>query len=309
MLGMHGTAYANHAVHNCDLLIAVGARFDDRVTGKLAAFAKKAKVIHIDIDPAEINKTVSVDAAVIGDCKEILTRLTARVDKREESDWNRQIMQWRNEFALECPMDESSLSPQCVINKLSELTNGEAIVVTDVGQHQMFSALFYKVTKPRRWLSSGGLGTMGYGFPAAIGAQVAKPDSIVIDIDGDSSFSMILQELATAVQYQLPIKVCILNNGYMGMVRQWQQLFYNRRYSKSALISPDFAAVANAFGAVGIKVENKADVPAVIERMLAEKKPCIVDFHVEREENVWPMVPAGKSLHEMDGLDILERLA
>ena len=229
MLGMHGTAYANHAVHECDLLIAIGARFDDRVTGKLAAFARKAKVIHVDIDPAEIDKTVPVDVAVIGDCKEVLAKLAEKVKPRAETDWNKQIMQWRSEFALQCPVDGDTVLPQCVIAKLSDFANGEAIIVTDVGQNQMFSALFCKITKPRRFLSSGGLGTMGYGFPAAIGAQVGCPDLPVFAICGDGGFQMTLQELAPAVEHKLPIKIILINNGYLGMVRQWQELFWNKR--------------------------------------------------------------------------------
>ena len=301
MLGMHGTAYANHAVHNCDLLIAVGARFDDRVTGKLAAFAKKARVIHIDIDPAEINKTVSVDTAVIGDCREVLKRLVAGVDKREESSWNRQIMQWRNEFALECPMDESSLSPQCVIHKLSEMTKGEAIVVTDVGQHQMFSALFYKVTKPRRWLSSGGLGTMGYGFPAAIGAQVGCPDLPVFAIVGDGGFQMTLQELAPAVEHKLPVKIVLMNNRFLGMVRQWQELFWNRRYSGVDIShQPDFVKLAEAYGAVGLRVEKMSEVDDAFKKSMdVNDRPTIIDFRIDPEENVFPMIPAGQSIEEM----------
>ena len=201
------------------------------------------------------------------------------------------------------------IKPQYVIEELSKQTKGEAIISTGVGQNQMWSAQFYQFSKPRQFLSSGGLGTMGYGLPAAIGAQIAKPDATVIDIDGDNSFNMTMTELATAVQYELPIKVCILNNGYMGMVRQWQELFYNKRYSEVSLSNPDYATVAQALGAVGICVEKKAAVPKAIKKMLAAKEPCVVDFKVEPEENVWPMVPAGKSIDEMDGLDILESMA
>jgi len=301
MLGMHGTAYANHAVHECDLLIAVGARFDDRVTGKLAAFARKAKVIHIDIDPAEIEKMVSVDVAIIGDCKEVLAKLVEKVKPRGETDWNRQIMQWKSEYALQCPVDGDTVLPQCVIAKLSEFTKGEAIIVTDVGQNQMFSALFYKVRKPRRWLSSGGLGTMGYGFPAAIGAQVGCPDMPVFVICGDGGFQMTLQELAPAVEHKLPIKIVLLNNGYLGMVRQWQELFWNKRYSGVDISAqPDFVMLAEAYGAVGMRVTKADEIDdAFAKAMEVNDRPTLIDFHVSPEENVFPMIPAGQSIEEM----------
>ncbi len=301
MLGMHGTAYANHAVHECDLLIAIGARFDDRVTGKLASFASKAKVIHIDIDPAEIDKTVSVDVAVIGDCKEILAKLVDKIKPRVETDWNKQIMQWKSEYALQCPIGGEAVLPQCVIAKLSEYTNGEAIVVTDVGQNQMFSALFYKVTKPRRWLSSGGLGTMGYGFPAAIGAQVGCPDLPVFAICGDGGFQMTLQELAPAVEHKLPIKIILLNNGYLGMVRQWQELFWNGRYSGVDISAqPDFKMLAEAYGAVGLRVTQADEIDGVFAKaMEINDRPTLIDFRVSPEENVFPMIPAGQSIEEM----------
>ena len=301
MLGMHGTAYANHAVHNCDLLIAVGARFDDRVTGKLAAFAQKAKVIHIDIDPAELGKTVHVDVGLVGDCKAVLKRLLKKVGSREETDWNKQIMQWRNEFALQCPADEENLLPQCVIGRLWEKTRGDAIIVTDVGQNQMWTALFYKVTKPRRFLSSGGLGTMGYGFPAAIGAKVGNPDVPVFAICGDGGFQMTIQELAPAVEHNLPVKVILMNNGYLGMVRQWQELFWNRRYSGVDIsVQPDFKALAEAYGAVGLRVEKMSELdPALEKAMQIDDGPVIVDCRISREENVYPMIPAGQSIEEM----------
>ena len=301
MLGMHGTAYANHAVDKCDLLIAVGARFDDRVTGKLAAFAKTAKVIHIDVDPAEIAKTVPVDLSIVGDCKEVLARLVKAVPKRDETDWNRQIMQWRNEFALQCPVDGEKVTPQCVIAKLSEITGGDAIVVTDVGQHQMFTALFYKVTKPRHFLSSGGLGTMGYGFPAAIGAQVGCPDTPVFAICGDGGFQMTLQELAPAVEHKLPVKIILLNNGYLGMVRQWQELFWNGRYSGVDIsVQPDFVKLAEAYGCVGLRVTKMSEVEGAIRKsMEVTDRPTLIDFVTTREENVFPMIPAGQSIEEM----------
>lgn len=301
MLGMHGTAYANHAVHNCDLLIAVGARFDDRVTGKLAAFAKKAKVIHIDIDPAEIGKTVPVDVAIVGDCKEILKRLTKKVKARTETDWNKQIMQWRNEFPLVCPVEEERLLPQCAISKICELAGPEAIAVTDVGQHQMFAALHYRVAKPRHWLSSGGLGTMGYGFPASIGAQIGCPDKTVVAICGDGGFQMTLQELAPAVEHKLPIKICLMNNKYLGMVRQWQELFWNNRYSGVDIsVQPDFVKLAEAYGCAGFKIEKMSQIESAwAKAMEVTDRPTILEFDISREENVFPMIPSGQSIEEM----------
>jgi acetolactate synthase-1/2/3 large subunit len=309
MLGMHGTAYANFAVQECDLLIAIGARFDDRVTGKVKTFAPHAKIIHIDIDPASISKNVHVDIPVVGDAKLILTDILEALEYKPRTEWFKKIADWKAKYPMRFDNNSPAIKPQYVISELSRQTKSNAIIVTGVGQHQMWTSQFYRFTRPRQLVSSGGLGTMGFGLPAAIGAQVAKPDELVVCIDGDSSFSMTLQELATAVQYQLPIKVCIMNNGYMGMVRQWQELFYGKRYSKSFLSNPNFADVARAFGATGITVEKKTDVLPAIEKMLAEKKACVVDFRIEREENVWPMVPAGKSLNEMSGLDILESLA
>jgi len=309
MLGMHGSAYANYAVQQCDLLIAVGARFDDRVTGKLATFAPNAKIIHIDIDPSSISKNVRVDIPVVGDAKEILGELIKEVEFHERKKWFNKISEWKKKYPFRYDNTSSRIKPQYVIEEVCHQTENSAIITTGVGQNQMWAAQFYKFTRPRQLISSGGLGTMGYGLPAAIGAQVAKPDATVIDIDGDHSFNMTMTELATAVEHNLPIKVCILNNGYMGMVRQWQELFYNKRYSKTYLANPDYAAVARAMGAVGETVDKKADVPKIIKSMLKEKKPCVVDFRVEREENVWPMVPAGKSIDEMSGLDILESMA
>jgi len=309
MLGMHGTAYANYAVQEADLLIAIGARFDDRVTGKLKTFAEHARIIHIDIDPASISKNVHVDIPVVGDAGEILTELLEVVEYRDRKDWFERIAYWKDKYPLRYDNNSSELKPQYVIEQLYLQTEGNATIVTGVGQHQMWSTQFYRYNRPRQFISSGGLGTMGYGLPAAIGVQVALPGQTVIDIDGDSSFNMTLTELSTAVQYKLPVKVCIINNGYMGMVRQWQELFYNKRYSYSSLENPDFAGLARAFGAVGITVEKKQQVRPAIEKMLAETGPCVVDFKVDREENVWPMVAAGKGLHEMDGLDIFESMA
>jgi acetolactate synthase-1/2/3 large subunit len=309
MLGMHGSAYANYAVQECDLLIAIGARFDDRVTGKVATFAPHAKVIHIDIDPSSISKNVQVDIPVVGDARHILTELINEVEYRERGPWFAKIAEWKKKHPFRYDKRAKTIKPQYVIEEICRQTKNDAVVTTGVGQNQMWTAQFYKFIRPRQLISSGGLGTMGFGLPAAVGAQIARPDDTVIDIDGDHSFNMTMTELATAVQYELPIKVCILNNGYMGMVRQWQELFYNRRYSCSFLKNPNYADVARALGAVGITVDKKEDVPKAITQMLAEKQPCVVDFHVEREENVWPMVPAGKSLSDMDGLTILESMA
>ncbi len=308
MLGMHGSAYANYAVQECDLLIAVGARFDDRVTGKVKTFAPNAKIIHIDIDPASISKNVHVDIPVVGDAKVILGALVREVEFVERKQWFKKIAEWKKKFPFSYDKNSSTIKPQYVVEELCRQTDGKAIITTGVGQNQMWVAQFYQFSRPRQLISSGGLGTMGFGLPAAIGAQVAVPDATVVDVDGDHSFNMTMTELATAVQYKLPIKVCILNNGYMGMVRQWQELFYGKRYSKSYLSNPEYAAVAEALGAVGITVDKKADVPKAIKKMLGQKRPCVVDFKVEREENVWPMVPAGKSIDEMSGLDIIERL-
>lgn len=300
MLGMHGTAYANYAVAHCDLLIAIGARFDDRVTGKLDAFAKNAKVIHIDVDPAEIGKTVHVDIPIVGDCKAVLDQLLEHVQPKPESEWNEQISKWRNEFPLKYGNGDL-LYPQYVIEQIWDATNGEAIIATGVGQHQMFAAQFFKCKYPRQFLSSGGLGTMGYGLPAGLGAQVGCPDSTVFVIDGDGSVQMNIQELMTAVAYKIPIKIAILNNQYLGMVRQWQELFWKGRYSETDMsLQPDFVKLAEAYGAVGLRATKKSQVAEIIKESLEYKdRPVILDFHTEREENVFPMIPAGQSIEEM----------
>ena len=230
------------------------------------------------------------------------------MNTKREKNGKKKIAEWKEKFAFRYDQKSTTIKPQLVIDEICRQTKNGAIVTTGVGQNQMWAAQFYKFIKPRQFISSGGLGTMGFGLPAAIGAQIAKPGTTVVDIDGDHSFNMTMTELSTAVEHKLPIKVCILNNGYMGMVRQWQELFYGKRYSKSYLSNPDYATVARALGAVGITVDKKADVPKAVKQMLAEKMPCVVDFRIESEENVWPMVPAGKSIDEMSGLDILERL-
>ncbi|HOM70808.1 MAG TPA: biosynthetic-type acetolactate synthase large subunit [Armatimonadota bacterium] len=300
MLGMHGTAYANYAVAHCDLLVAIGARFDDRVTGKLDAFAKKAKVIHIDVDPAEVGKTVHVDIPIVGDCKKILIELLKHIRPREESTWNKQVMQWKTEYPLKYTND-GELYPQFVIEEIWDVSKGDAVVVVDVGQHQMWAAQYYKCTFPKQFITSGGLGTMGFSLPAAIGAQVARPDKAVFNIVGDGGIQMTIQELMPAVVHKLPIKIVIMNNQYLGMVRQWQELFWNKRYSSVDLTAqPDFIKLADAYGAVGMKIEKPEDVrPALLKAMEIDDRPTVMDFRIAREENVFPMIPAGQSIEEM----------
>jgi acetolactate synthase-1/2/3 large subunit len=302
MLGMHGTAYANFAVCETDLLIAVGARFDDRVTGKLESFAPNATVIHIDIDPAEIGKNVAVQIPIVGDIKSVMEMLLERVKERKNPQWIERINQWKREYPLQ--YEATGLKPQRVIEELHRLTDGEAIICTEVGQHQMWTAQFYPFTRPRSLITSGGLGTMGFGFPAAIGAQVGNPDRLVIDIAGDGSFQMNIQELGTVVANQIPVKVIILNNFYLGMVRQWQEFFFNKRYSGTVMESnPDFVKIAEAYGAVGFRIDRAEDLTQVLRQALATPGPVVVDCHVEREENVLPMVPAGCPIDEMIGVN------
>ena len=306
MLGMHGAAYTNYAVQESDLLISIGARFDDRVTGKLEAFAPKAKVIHVDIDAANISKTVPADIPIVGDAKMVLAALTECVEHRDRTAWFARIAELKSHHKIAYDHKATTVKPQYVVEELSRRTTDTTVITTGVGQHQMFTAQFYQFSRPRQLITSGGLGTMGFGLPAAIGTQIARPDATVIDIDGDHSFNMTMAELSTAVQHELPIKVCIFNNGYMGMIRQWQELFYAKRYFYSHLENPDYAAYAKAVGAAGITVQTKDQVGPAIEQMLAEEKPCVVDFHVDPSEGVWPMVPSGKSLSEMEGLQILQ---
>ncbi len=310
MLGMHGTYYANMAVANADLLIAVGARFDDRVTGKLEAFAPHAKIIHIDIDPASIQKNVIVDVPIVADCKRALSQLLKIIEKHgkpEEfwkekiKDWWEQINIWKKRYPLRYKEDPNWIKPQYVIEKIYEFTKGEAIITTEVGQNQMWTAQFYKFKHPRSFITSGGLGTMGFGFPAAIGAQIGNPDKLVINIAGDGSIQMNIQELATAVEQKLPIKIIILNNGYLGMVRQWQELFYNRRYSfvKFPLI-PDFVKLAEAYGAKGFRISTPSEVEPALKKIFSiNDTPVILDVRISPEEGVFPMVPAGRSTTEM----------
>lgn len=300
MLGMHGTAYANHSIMESDLIIAVGARFDDRVTGRLDAFAPNAKVIHIDIDPASVSKNVEVDIPIVGDAKNILIEMNKIVKKPDTEEWLKQVHEWKRHHPLHYHDGGGKIKPQYVIEQIYEVTKGDAVICTEVGQNQMWSAQFYKYDKPRSFISSGGLGTMGYGFPAAIGAKMGCPEKLVFDIAGDGSIQMNIQELATAVEYHVPVKVAILNNGYLGMVRQWQQLFYKKRYSYTRLPQvPDFVKLAEAYGAVGIRVKEKNEVRTAIEKAIGIDKPVFIDFIVEEEENVFPMVPAGEAINKM----------
>ena len=301
MLGMHGTYYANYAIQESDLIITVGARFDDRITGKISAFAPNAKIIHIDIDPASISKNVVVDIPVVGDAKQILQELNKIVKKKDIKDWHKKISDWKKKYPLTYKKS-NKLQPQYVVEQINKVTKGEAIIATEVGQNQMWAQHYYTYTKPRTFLSSGGLGTMGYGFPAAIGAQFGMPKKIVFDIAGDGSFQMNIQELATAVKNKVPVKIAILNNGYLGMVRQWQELFYKKRYSATPLTgNPDFVKVAEAYGAKGIRVTKKEEVVPALKKALSIKGPVVLDFQVEEEENVFPMVPSGAALDQMIG--------
>ena len=306
MCGMHGTFSSNMALTNTDLIIGIGARFDDRVTGKVDEFATGAKIVHIDIDPTSISKNIPAHIPIVGDAKDILKKLIGLLKKekknwkKDNQEWLNQVEEWKVTHPLSYKQGKNVIKPQYVIEQIHEVTKGEAIITTEVGQNQMWTAQFYKFKRPRTFLTSGGLGTMGYGFPAAIGAQVAFPDKIVFDIAGDGSIQMNIQELATAVQYRLPVKVAILNNSFLGMVRQWQELFYNKRYSYSCMeCQPDFVKLAEAYGAVGLRVENPDDVKKALKEAIEIPKPVLIDFIVDREENVYPMVPAGKPISEM----------
>ncbi|WP_410507599.1 acetolactate synthase large subunit [Methanosarcina hadiensis] len=303
MLGMHGSKYANYAIQESDLIIAVGARFDDRVTGKLESFAPNARVIHIDVDPAEISKNVKVHTPIVGDAKQILKSLVKYVRCCRSAEWIEKINQWKKEYPLTYRHSQDSIMPQFVIEQISEACK-DAIIVTEVGQHQMWAAQFFKYSKPRTFLTSGGLGTMGYGFPAAMGAKVGRPDKTVINIAGDGSFQMNSQELATVVQNDIPVVNVILNNGYLGMVRQWQELFYDRRYSYTFIKgSVDFVKLAEAYGALGLRAERPSEVRPAIEEAVRSGRPAVVEVIVECEANVYPMVPAGAAINEILDLE------
>lgn len=309
LLGMHGTYYANMAVTDCDLLVAVGARFDDRVTGKIPAFAPHAKIIHVDVDPTSIRKNVRVDLPIVGSVQDVLAKLVAFLEERQESvdgfrktmkPWLAQIAEWKVTHPMSFKESSEFIKPQAVIRKLRELSEPDAIIATDVGQHQMWTAQFFSFTRPRTLLSSGGLGTMGYGLPAAMGAQAAFPGRQVIVVCGDGGFQMNLQEMATLVQNRLPVKICVMNNNYLGMVRQWQELFFDKRYSNTVLELPiDFVKLAEAFGATGFTASRPEDVEDTIRKGFATPGPVLMEFKIAREEKVLPMVPAGASLNEM----------
>ncbi len=307
MLGMHGTFRANMAVAHSDLLIAIGARFDDRVTGKIADFAPEAKIIHVDIDPTSISKNVLVDIPIVGDCKDALKKLLHLAEEHPITNlesarkpWLDQIEKWRETYPLAYEQGPDVIKPQFVVEKIYELSKGKAIVTTEVGQNQMWTAQYYHFAEPRTLLTSGGLGTMGYGLPAAIGAQAAFPDRLVIDVAGDGSIQMCIQELIVAVENKLPVKVAIINNQYLGMVRQWQQHFYDKRYSETCIsAAPDFVKLAEAYGAVGLRALKPSEVEPVIREAFATPRPVIMDFVVNPEECVYPMVPAGASMTEM----------
>ncbi|KPL09394.1 acetolactate synthase catalytic subunit [candidate division BRC1 bacterium SM23_51] len=322
MLGMHGTQYANFAMHECDCLIAVGTRFDDRVTGKIDEFAPNCRdnIIHIDIDPASISKNILVSVPIVGDCKLVLEKVLEAIKPCKHPEWLAQVAEWKRQ----CPLsykNDGELRPQYVVEKIYEVTRGEAIITTEVGQNQMWAAHYYLYTKPRTFASSGGLGTMGYGFPAALGAQVAHPDKVVVDIAGDGSIQMNIQETATAVMNNLPVIVAILNNGYLGMVRQWQEMFYDHNYSAVDLgrqtdetgtpvdglpdgvpsYVPDFVRLAESYGALGRRVTKKEEVVPALEWAVQVRRPVFLEFLVTREENVFPMIPAGASVRDIIG--------
>ena len=299
MLGMHGTGYANHAIMQADLIIAIGARFDDRVTGRLDVFATNAKIIHIDIDPSSISKNVGVEIPVVGDAKNTLGQLLEELGRTiDTNDWLATIESWKKKYPMRY-QERGKLKPQYVIEQICEATKGEAIIATEVGQNQMWAAQWYQYSHPRTFISSGGLGTMGYGFPAAMGAKVGCPERIVFDVAGDGSIQMNIQELATCVCNKINVKVAILNNGYLGMVRQWQELFYKRRYSHTCLSSPDFVKLAESYGALGIRVTKKDEVRPALDKAIETDNVVFIDFEVEPEENVYPMVPAGEAINNM----------
>ncbi|MDD5281383.1 MAG: biosynthetic-type acetolactate synthase large subunit [Candidatus Omnitrophica bacterium] len=301
MLGMHGTAYANHSIMDADLIIALGARFDDRVTGRLDMFAPNAKVVHIDIDPSSISKNVKVHIPIVGDARQVIVELSGEIKRKPAiGDWLQHVEDLKKKYPM-CYKDKDKILPQYVIQQIDEVTSGEAIICTEVGQNQMWAAQWYNYTKPRTFVSSGGLGTMGFGFPAAIGAKLGQPDKTVFNVAGDGSIQMNIQELATCVENKINVKVAILNNGYLGMVRQWQELFYKRRYSYTPITSPDFVKLAESYGALGIRVTKKDEVKPALQRAIETDNTVFIDFLIEEEENVFPMVPAGEAINNILG--------
>ncbi len=301
MLGMHGTAYANHAIMESDLIIAVGARFDDRVTGRIDVFAPSAKIIHIDIDPASISKNVKVDIPMVGDARNVIGQLLEEIRScPDTAEWIKTVEGWRKKYPM-VYKESGRIKPQYVIEQIDSVSKGKAFIATEVGQNQMWAAQWYKYDYPRTFISSGGLGTMGFGFPAAMGVKTAYPDRVVFDIAGDGSIQMNIQELATCVSNKINVKIAILNNGYLGMVRQWQELFYKRRYSHTTLFNPDFVKLAKSYGAEGIRVTRKEEVRPAIEKAIAVDNVVMIDFRIEPEENVFPMVPAGEAINRMIG--------
>jgi acetolactate synthase-1/2/3 large subunit len=296
---MHGMAYANMAINGADLIIAIGMRFDDRATAEVASFAPQAKIIHIDIDPAEIGKNVRVDVPIVGDVKAVLTPLLKLITPTQHMEWLKQLDTWRREHPSTDIRDSSAILPQYVVRSIYEATNGDATIVTGVGQNQMWAAQHYTYNKPNTFISSGGLGTMGFGLPASVGVKMGRPDATVWCIDGDGSFQMTLHELATIQQERLAVKIAIMNNGFLGMVRQWQELFHGKRYVATPLWGPDFVKLAEAYGIPGIKVRHKDEVVPAIQKAMAHDGPFLVDFGIEPEENVYPMVPPGASLVEL----------
>jgi acetolactate synthase-1/2/3 large subunit len=311
MLGMHGTYEANNAMHDCDLMINIGARFDDRITGKIDEFSPKSKKIHIDIDPSSIGKNVDVDLAITSDVSDFLDKLITRFkiknknfinsNKQKTSKWWTQIDKWREKKSLNFINSSKTIKPQHAVQRLYELTKDQdTFITTEVGQHQMWAAQHYKFNKPNRWMTSGGLGTMGYGLPAAIGVQIAHPKKLVVDIAGEASILMNMQEMSTAVQYRLPIKIFILNNEYMGMVRQWQELLHDKNYSESYTEAlPDFVKLAEAYGAIGIRAKTPDELDEKIKEMINSDKPVIFDCVVDKQENCYPMIPSGKPHNQM----------
>lgn len=299
MVGMHGMVYANYAVENADVLFAIGMRFDDRVTGKISAFAPHAHIIHIDIDPAEIGKNVRVDVPIVGDVKMVLQALNRQLVPVDHADWVKQLDEWRREHPSIDIRDDDGLLPQYVVRQIYEVTKGEAIIVTGVGQHQMWAAQHYWFDKPNTLISSGGLGTMGFGLPAAMGVQIGCPDTAVWCIDGDGGFQMTIQELGSIIQEKAPVKIAIINNGYLGMVRQWQQLFYKGRYVATPISCPDFIKIAEGYGMPGVRVKRREEVTPAIKQAMAHDGPFLIDFIVEPEENVYPMMPPGATVVEI----------